>query len=191
MADLPIDESVEVTIRDSTTQTQELTVNADGTAATRRNEQQLATENKVFSTNFEVSGLGITEIAVALFRNPSGSGKTAKLIRLTLVNLTSTINSLIRVRAYGGPTITADGTDLTELCTHVGQAGPASTTFSLPTASANGTRIAQWVVPAFSNALVIELDMFFILDANTQLLITAEADGVNRMLGGSLLWAEV
>lgn len=168
----------------------QLTVNTDGTAATRNNDQQLAEENKVFSTNWEVSAIGTTEIPVVLFRNPLGSGKTVKLIRLTVSNL-HTVTSFIRVRAYGGPTITADGTGLTEVCTHVGQAGPVSVTFSSPTASANGTRLAQWVVPAFSNALIIPLDLLFILDANTQVLLTAQADGTNRVLGGSLLWAEV
>lgn len=153
-------------------------------------EQKLAIDNKVFSTNWEVSAIGTTEIPVVLFRNPSGSGKTVKLIRLTISNL-HTVTSFIRVRAYGAPTVTADGTGLTEVCTHVGQAGPASTTFSSPTVSANGTRLAQWVIPAFSNALIIPLDMLYILDANTEVILTAQADGTNRVLGGSLLWAEV
>lgn len=153
-------------------------------------EQKLAIDNKVFSTNWEVSAIGTTEIPVVLFRNPSGSGKTVKLIRLTMSNL-HTVSSFIRVRAYGSPTLLTDGTGLTELCTHVGQAGPASTTFSSPTVIVNGTRFAQWVVPAFSSALIIPLDMLFILDANTEIILTGQADGTNRVLGGSLLWAEV
>lgn len=154
-------------------------------------EQDLALKNQVFSTNFEITGLGTAETPVALFRNPTGSGKTVKLIRLTLVNLSTSASVYLNVRAYGGPTVTTDGTGLTEVCTHVGQAGPVSVTFSSPTVSANGTRLAQWLVPSFTNPTLIPLDMLYILDANTQLLLTAQADGNNRILGGSLLWAEV
>lgn len=191
MADLPLEESIEIIIRDSTDSTKEATVNADGTLVIRSSIQQLAEQNKVFITNFEVGSIGTTEIPVALFRNPSGSGKTVKLDRLTISNLHQTANTFIRVRAYAAPTVTADGTALTEGCTHIGGSAPVSETFSSPTVSANGTRISQWNVVSSANALVIPLDQVFILDANTQLLITAQADGTNRTLGASLVWAEV
>lgn len=190
MADLPLDESVEVVLINNAG-TSEATVNTDGTLATRANEQQLATEDKVFTTNFEVSGVGTTEIPVALFRNPSGSGKTVKLIRLTISNLHATANTFVRARAYIAPTVTSDGTGLDERCTHVGGAAPVSVTFSSPTISANGVRIAQWNVVSSANALIIPLDLLFILDANTQLLITGQADGAGRILAGSLIWSEV
>ena len=153
-------------------------------------DSNLADAQKMFVTNFEVSAIGTTEIPVALFRNPSGSGKAVKLFRLTMSNL-HTVTSFIRVRAYGAPTVTADGTALTESCTFFGGSAPVVESFSSPTVSANGSRIAQWVVPAFSNALIIPLDYMFILPANTQILLTAQADGTNRVLGGSIIWAEV
>lgn len=154
------------------------------------NSSELAAQNKVFSTNWEVSAIGTTEIPIVLFRNPSGSGKTVRLIRLTLSNF-HTVTSFIRVRAYAAPTVTSDGTGLTEACTHIGQAAGVAVTFSSPTVSANGTRLAQWEVVAFNQALTIPLDLLILLDANTQLLITGQADGTNRILAGSLLWAEV
>lgn len=154
-------------------------------------EQYLANTNKLFTMNFEVSGVGTTEIPVALFRNPSGSGKTVKFARLTISNLHQTANTFIRVRAYVAPTVTADGTGLVEGCTHIGQAAPVSVTFSSPTVSANGTRIGQWNVVSSANALVIPLDLWFILDANTQMLLTAQADGTARIIAGALIWAEV
>lgn len=189
MADITRDESVEVVLIDGAG-TNEGIVNTDGTLATRANDHQLAVANQVFITNFEVSSIGTSEIPVVLFRNPSGSGKTVKLIRLTMSNL-HTVTSFIRVRAYGSPTVTSDGTSLTEICTHVGASGPVSVSFSSPTVSANGTRFSQWVVPSFSVPTIINLDMVFLLDANTQVLLTAQADGTNRVLGGSLIWAEV
>lgn len=152
-------------------------------------DSNLADAGKVFSTNFEVSSIGTTEIPVALFRNPSGSGKVIKLIRLTLSNL-HTVSSFIRVRAYVAPTVTADGTALTEGCTRIGGSAGVAEAFSSPTVSANGTRIAQWVVPAFAAALIIPLDHLFILDPNTSLLITGQADGTSRVCGGSLIWSE-
>ena len=148
-----------------------------------------ADASKVFSANFEVSSIGTTEIPVALFRNPSGSGKTVKLIRLTLSNF-HTVSSFIRVRAYVAPTVTSDGTGLTEGCTNIGGAAASAETFSSPTISANGTRIGQWSVAAFQNALVVPLDFIFIVPANTTMLITGQADGSSRVLGGSIIWAE-
>lgn len=154
-------------------------------------EQKLANTDKLFTMNFEVSGVGTTELPVALFRNPSGSGKTVKLARLTMSNLHQTANTFIRVRAYVAPTVTSDGTGLDERCTHVGAAAPVSVGFSSPTVSANGVRIGQWNVVSSANALVVPLDLWFILDANTQLLMTAQADGTNRIVAASLIWAEV
>lgn len=153
-------------------------------------DSNLADAGKVFSTNWEVSAIGTTEIPIVLFRNPSGSGKTIKLIRLTISNL-HTVTSFIRVRAYGAPTVTSDGTGLDENCTKFGGSAGSAQAFSSPTISANGTRIAQWVIPAFSNALIIPLDQFFILPENVTVLLTGQADGTNRILGGSLIWAEV
>ena len=153
-------------------------------------DSNLADAQKVFITNFEVSGIGTTEVPVALFRNPSGSGKLVKMYRLTMSNL-HTVSSFIRVRAYGAPTVTSDGTGLTESCTFFGGSAASVESFSSPTVSSNGTRLAQWVVPAFANALVIELDYIIILPANTQILLTAQADGTNRVLGASIIWAEI
>lgn len=155
------------------------------------NPSELAVQNKTFSMNFEVSGVGTSEIPVALFRNPSGSGKTVRLVRLTISNLHQTANTFIRVRAYGAPTVTSDGTTAGGVCTHVGQAGPSSLSFTSPTVSANGTRIGQWNVVSSANALLIPLDMIYILDANTQLLMTAQADGTARIIAGALIWAEI
>jgi len=153
-------------------------------------DSNLADAGKVFTTNWEVSSIGTTEVPIALFRNPSGSGKTVKLIRLTLSNL-HTVTSFIRVRAYGAPTITSDGTALSENSTKFGASAGSAEAFSSPTISANGTRIAQWLVPSFSNALIIPLDQFFILPETAVILITGQADGTNRVCGGSLIWAEV
>jgi len=153
-------------------------------------DSNLADAGKVFIMNFEVGSIGTTEIPLALFRNPSGSGKTVKLIRITFTNLT-TVNGFVRIRAYASPTITSDGTALSELCTKFGGAAGASEAFSSPTLSANGTRLSQWNIPAFSNALIIPLDQFFILPETSVIAITGQADGTNRTIGASLIWAEV
>lgn len=152
-------------------------------------DSNLADAGRVFITNFEISAISTTEIPVALFRNPSGSGKTVKLIRLTLSNLHDT-ESFVRVRAYASPTVTADGTGLAELCTKFGATAGTATAFSSPTVSANGTFLSQWVTATFAPALMIPLDQFFILPETATILLTAQADGNNRVLGGSLIWSE-
>lgn len=165
-------------------------VNTDGTLATRANEQQLAAESKVFTMNWEVSSIGTTEIPVVLFRNPVSSGKTVKLIRLVFSNA-HTVTSFIRLRGYVAPTVTSDGTALTEGCTFLGGAAGVATGFTSPTVSANGARLAQWTAAAFDQPTQINLDLYFILPENTTILLTAQADGTNRVLVGSLIWAEV
>ena len=152
-------------------------------------DSNLADASRVFLTNFEVSSIGTTEIPVALFRNPSGSGKTVKLIRLTMSNM-HTVTSFIRVRAYASPTVTSDGTALAELCTKFGSPAGTAEVFSSPTVSANGTRLSQWVVPAFEAALMVPLEQYFIMPETATILLTAQADGTNRVLGASLIWAE-
>lgn len=153
-------------------------------------DSNLADAGKVFSMNFEVGSIGTTEIPVALFRNPNGSGKVMKLMRLTFSNV-HTVTSFIRVRAYVAPTVTSDGTGLTEGCTRIGGTAGSAETFSSPTVSANGTRIAQWLAPSFAVPTIIPLEQWFILDPNTTMLLTAQADGTNRVLAGSLQWSEV
>lgn len=153
-------------------------------------DSNLSDASRIFTSNFEVSSIGTTELPVALFRNPSGSGKTVKLIRFTFSNL-HTVTSFIRVRAYASPTITSDGTGLDELCTKFGGSAGTAQVFSSPTVSANGTRVAQWVAPAFATPAIIPLDYFFILPETATILLTAQADGTNRILGGSIIWAEV
>lgn len=153
-------------------------------------DSNLADFGKMFTTNFEVTGIGTTQIPLVLFRNPSGSGKLVKLYRLTFSNL-HTVNSFIRVRTYIAPTVTSDGTSIGRACTLIGGAAPVSVAFTSPTVSANGSRVAQYVVPAFAAPTQIPIDFIFILPANTQMLITGEADGTNRILGGSLIWAEI
>lgn len=153
-------------------------------------DSNLADAAKVFIANFEVSSIGTTEIPIALFRNPSGSGKTVKLIRFTFSNL-HTVTSFIKVRAYAAPTVTSDGTGEAENCTKFGSSAGSAQVFSSPTVSSTGTRIAQWVAPAFSTPAIIPLDQFFILPETAMILITGQADGTNRIFGGSLIWAEV
>lgn len=153
-------------------------------------DSNLAEAGKVFTMNFEVGSIGTTEIPVALFRNPSGSGKVVQLIRFTFSNV-HTVTSFIRVRAYVAPTVTSDGTGLAEGCTRIGGAAGVAIGFSSPTISSNGTRIAQYVAASFSNPAIIPLDYLFILDANTQILLTAQGDGTNRVLAGSIIWSEV
>lgn len=153
-------------------------------------DSNLAEAGKVFLMNFEVGSIGTTEIPVALFRNPNGSGKVVRLIRFTFSNM-HTVSSFIRIRAYVAPTVTSNGTGLTEGCSRIGQAGGSAEAFSSPTVSANGTRIAQYVAPAFAAPTQIPLDYLIILDPNTTILITAQGDGTNRVLAGSLIWSEV
>lgn len=153
-------------------------------------DSNLAESGKVFLTNFQIDTVETTEIPIILFRNPSGSGKVMRLIRFTFSNV-HTSDSYIRIRAYVAPTVTSDGTTVSAGCSRIGGASGSAEVFSTPTVSANGVRIGQWLAPAFQPPTQIALDYLIILDPNTTILLTAQADGNNRSFAGSFIWAEV
>lgn len=195
MADLPLEESVEVIIRDSTDSTKEAAVNSFGRIAVEEGGTfQSDVENKrLYGLVTETNMTTAAEAARILIRNPSGSGKVVYFQRWTLL-LTNTANSSGVIRAYLQPTITATGTAVTPTNTNIGGGGAASvvTAFTNPTISANGTFAYATRVQGGDGAqpTVVEFEGSIAIQPGIDVLVTGTPDGTNRNLISSFLWLE-
>ncbi len=149
----------------------------------------LSETDKLFSvsTNKTVS---TTELTFLLFRNPSGSGKTCKIKGFLFANVHTIADSFVRYRVYNAPTVTSDGTALTENPLDIGSGVVASgTAFLTPSVSANGTLILDFSAQQ-GRTFPTWFPDGFQLRANQQILITIVSDGASRVAAGSLIWEE-
>lgn len=153
----------------------------------------LADANKVFCVTGILTGVGTTVTTPLYFKNPSGSGKTAKLISLSLNNSTIT-SSAVFFNIARTPTTSADGTALTISSTTIGsEVSSAMTAFTLPTVTAGGTIIHRFMVghSLVATTLYIPLNYTIIIPENNTFILTASGDAASRSLHFTLVWAEV
>lgn len=149
-------------------------------------------DDRLYAVCGSRTAIGTTELPVVYFRNPSGSSRTVKIVKI-LANNSHTVSSGVRFRVYINPTVSANGTALTEVALDVGSGNsPSADAFSSPTVSANGNQIADITAPAFMIGPSIELVPAngLQLRANNTLLITAVADGSSRIANISVWWEE-
>lgn len=149
-------------------------------------------DDKLFGIAAQRTGIGTSELPVLLFRNPNGSGKTVKLKKL-IYNNSHTVSSQLRLRVYINPTVSADGTGLSEVALDIGSGNTAGAeAFSSPTISANGTQVLDLIVLGGASAIDEKYDFTegTQLRANNSILVTAVSDGSNRIANVSLVWEE-
>lgn len=152
----------------------------------------ISNDDNLFAAAGERTTIGTTELNVVLFRNPSGSGKNATLKMMTYDN-TATVSSLLRFRVYVNATVTVAGTGVSEVSLDVGSGKTAAAEcFTSPTTSANGTLIFDLSTPGGVSTQdnKIYFPEGFQLRENNNILITATADGTNRIAHVSLVWEE-
>ena len=129
-----------------------------------------------------------TEHPLFLLRNP-GSSTIKVRLRKSSFGIVST-NKPTVFRLYFGPTITANGTPLSEINKNLESVLISqTTTFLSPTISSNGNILATFV--SVSGFFVVEHDQTFILGAGDNLLITAQTTVNNTEVTYTLDWAEV
>lgn len=146
----------------------------------------------VFSAVGERTGVGATEVPVMILKNPSGSGKVISINQILLVNR-HTVSSNVVFRCYTSPTITANGTAITIPTLDVGSGKTTvAQAFRSPTISANGTLAFTTVASGGANAnpTAMQFAGVFTLQANTDILITAIADGTSRIPVVTMIWEE-
>jgi hypothetical protein len=149
-------------------------------------------DDKLYAATHVRTTIGTTELPVFLAKMPNVSGNFARIKQIVLSN-NHTVASFIRYRFYVSPTISANGTALTESRLDIGGTAVANlTAFGTPTISANGTQLMEWIVPAgiSSSSLIHTFPDGFNLRANQNILITAVADGTTRIAAVSLIWEE-
>jgi len=196
MADLPItsDEgAIQVEIVQSSTQIP-ASVSTQNQLLTKGHPYYLADNNKLFEAVSEVSTtLGTTETSLLLLKNPAASGKTIKIKRIELGNFVNIISS-IRFRLYFNPTITSNGGTLTPQTLTIGGSGTSvALLFTLPTTTANGTKLYAWQVPDSTSSITLNvpIDYELLLSPNYTLLFTGQGDGINRAPVITIIWAEI
>lgn len=153
--------------------------------------QKLKTYLVSVAVNLPTAG---TETRILLLRNPAGSGKTLRLIRINGL-VTNTVSTVSLLRAYFAPTITAVGTAATIASTAPGggAAATAMLAYTGPTASAVGTRFGLGVLvsgTAGGRAVLLDYEGMITLAAGQDILITGTPDGTNRASEITALWSE-
>lgn len=156
-------------------------------------DQRLAESNKMFTFTAELNPVAIVELPFVLFRNPSGSGKAIKVKRIVLAN-THTATSWVKFVIYVAPTVLTTGTSLPIFCTHIGSGASSSMqAFTGPTISVLGSVAFRTACPAAisSGPTILPTDFDYIIEPGIDTLITAQADGNNRVANLNVVWVEV
>lgn len=122
------------------------------------------------ATTDDITVGSITETAVFLLKNPSGSGKTVKVDQVFYSGLGGT--NINQFRFYFDPTVTANGTSVPAVGSkQIGQASLSSTLFKSPTVTANGTHFLA-VKSQGAGTQNIDFEFGLFVEANHTLLIT-------------------
>lgn len=109
-----------------------------------------------------------------LIDNPSGSGKIIRLDKLTFLGPVDIAGS-VTYRIYIGPTVTANGTLLTEIGNRqTGQATGVGNFYTLPTVSANGAFNFIISVSGSAPPFVYDLEHGTLIESGFKMLITAQ-----------------
>lgn len=190
MADITLDETNEVIIRDGSTSANELKVNPDGSINAVITTSNLTGAAERFLSSYEGS-VSTAEVPVLLLRNPSNSTKYVFLDAFILSAVTG--GRIIWCRGYESPTVTANGTTV---LTHSVTKQTTEPTASLlvthtPTVTANGDRNFVATSGQFQLSLPIKLDPIIVLYPNTSFLITATSSGNNSAFAVDLRWREI
>lgn len=190
MADITLDETQEVIIRDSTTSNNELKVNSDGSINVVTTTSNLGAANEAFLASYEGS-VSTSEVPVLLLRNPSNSTKYVFIDAFILSAVTG--GRIIWCRGYEMPVITANGTTVnTHSVTKQGTEPTASLLLThTPTVSSNGERNFVLTSGQFQLSLPVKLDPIVVLYPNTAFLITAISSGNNSAFAIDLRWREL
>lgn len=184
MADITLNETMEVIIRDSATSANELMVNADGSINVQTpdsdpitvvfDDTSAARDGMLYFVNTGFNSISTpTETDYFLIKNPAASGKVVTLEQVIL-GVDENIGATYRVRIYLDPTITTNGTEVTPVnARQVGTVAVSSTTFRSPTISARGTLL--FVTNSTIGNNVIDAGSI-LLDENHNYLVSIQTD---------------
>jgi len=147
-------------------------------------------DGKIFSIATEVNMAAAgTDNPLILLRNPAASGK--KLYLWKVHAGTSVTNVAAVFKIYKAPTITANGTGLTEVNRKIGGSEVAvATAFSLPTISALGTKFSSLSLGQNNNAVIFAEDYSVVVLVGQDIVITGDPSSNNRQSVLTVIWKE-
>lgn len=131
---------------------------------------------------------GTTEKPYFLLRNPGSN--TKPILTTFFEGGLDSVTARTIARIYADPTITADGTALTENNTYIKTSPATSTidTFKLPTISANGTLLDIKIIAADQSSA--GRNRFFLVDPGHDILVTVENSIANVSMLLAVFWIE-
>lgn len=149
----------------------------------------LVLKKKAFTVTTGLSTVsGNSEHDFLLLKNPSSNDQPLLITHSVIGTDASSVRSTWR--AYGDPTITSDGTGLTETNTYIGSGTPSATAtaFKDPTISARGQILNMYIAPANNPSRGV--NRFYFIDPGSSILITIENSVSNTSSFADLYWVE-
>ena len=141
------------------------------------------------ATTNNITVVNANETVFMLIKNPSNSGKTARLHRLIIGSDENQINKMAFYRIYRNPTITSNGTALNINNLKAGASLSALTAFKLPVVSANGTLLAMGNAGDLFVS-IDPMDLGNIISSNENMLITIDAAAAGFDFFVTAYWEE-
>lgn len=141
------------------------------------------------ATTNNITVANANETVFMLIKNPSNSGKTARLHRLTIGSDENQANKMAFYRVYRDPTITNNGTALNINNLKKGAGGSVLTAFKLPTISANGTLLAVGNAGAVVQS-TDQMDLGNLISLGENILITVDATAGGFDFFVTVYWEE-
>ena len=148
----------------------------------------LVRKDRAFTVTTGLNSLGNTEHDYLLLKNPSSNDQDI-LVTHFLVGVDATsVRSIWR--AYANPTITSDGTGLTETNTRISASPPAAKAeaFMDPTISARGNILNMAIAPV--NTPSRGVSRFYWIAPGNSLLVTIENAVSNAETFADIYWIE-
>lgn len=143
----------------------------------------VATTNNITVTN-------ANETVFMLIKNPSNSGKTARLHRLTIGSDQNQANKMAFYRIYRDPTITSNGTALNINNLKKGAGVSALTAFRIPSVLDNGMLLVVGNAGAVIQG-TDQMDLGNLISAGENILITVDATAGSFDFFVTAYWEEV
>ena len=153
---------------------------------------KLVVSNKLYSMGTDISAAtSNVNNPLVLFRNPSGSGKTIYIYKISFATDVANVN--INAKIWSDPTVTSNGSAITVGSRYIGGGASAAVSLltSLPTVSSSGTQLEAGVNGQNANSLSMIGEFSIAIAENHALLFTADPLSNNRNVAVSIIWAEV
>lgn len=149
--------------------------------------EKQARVGKVYSATVDFTAIsGTSEVPFLLFKNPSGSGKTAQIKYMKIGDNSEGYGAEFKL--YSMPTITDNGTSVSIVNHLIGGSASSMEVYLSSTASANGTFIEPFFMPCADKPE--EYARSYWVDEGGLVLLTVEPEISNLPCMAEFTWWE-